>query len=191
MSFLETEPTIKIDLTTTTCDNLVVETLKSLRGSKSLKKRIIAIYIASQRSATVQDIGTLMDAAGLGPNEQRFIQNLDILVKKSAKTTVEAGKGGLFSTIFGSRRPSVKIPPTAEGEYSDTRHVGLLKGLVEQMINGELPVDKYPSMGPSISSSSEAKGNAKSMRRYGANNRWGKRETNITGSRVMCFGPPT
>jgi|TARA_R100000149_G_scaffold50249_1_gene20941 hypothetical protein len=30
MSFLDTEPTIKVDLTTTTCDNLVVEILKTV-----------------------------------------------------------------------------------------------------------------------------------------------------------------
>ena len=30
MSFLDAEPTIKIDLTTTTCDNLVVEILKTV-----------------------------------------------------------------------------------------------------------------------------------------------------------------
>ena len=30
MSFLYTEPTIKVDLTTTTCDNLVVEILKTV-----------------------------------------------------------------------------------------------------------------------------------------------------------------
>jgi syntaxin-binding protein 1 len=55
------------------------------------------------------------------------------------------------------------------------------------MIGGELPQDKFPAMGPAISSSSEAKANAKSMRRYGANNRWGKRESSISGSRALCF----
>ena len=30
MSFLDSEPTIKVDLTTTTCDNLVVEILKTV-----------------------------------------------------------------------------------------------------------------------------------------------------------------
>ena len=30
MNFLDTEPTIKVDLTTTTCDNLVVEILKTV-----------------------------------------------------------------------------------------------------------------------------------------------------------------
>ena len=30
MSFLDTEPTIKVNLTTTTCDNLVVEILKTV-----------------------------------------------------------------------------------------------------------------------------------------------------------------
>ena len=130
-----------------------------------------------------------MDAAGLGPNEQKFIQNVNSLSShaKVAAVAETTKSGGMFSTIFGGRRQSVKMPSTAEGEYVDTRHVGVLKGCLEQLINGDLPVDKYPAMGPSISSSSEAKANAKSMRRYGSNNRWGKRETNVTGSRVICF----
>ena len=165
----------------------VLEKLKSMKG-KALKKRLIAVYVTSQRSATQAEIASLMDAASMGPNEQRFIQNLNSLCAQTkAAAVAETAKGGMFSTIFGSRKASMKIAATAEGEYVDTRHVGVLKGCMEQLINGELPLDKFPAMGPSISSSSEAKANAKSMRRYGANNRWGKRESNISGSRVLCF----
>eukprot|EP00605_Chrysophyceae_sp_TOSAG23-4_P001159 GSChrysophyteH1.ASY1.ANO1.1266.1 assembled CDS len=179
------------DGTTVKGSALHAKTLEMLRTikSKALKKRLIGIYIASQRNATQQEIHQLMDAAGLGPNEQKFIQNVNSLSShaKVAAVAETTKSGGMFSTIFGGRRQSVKMPSTAEGEYVDTRHVGVLKGCLEQLINGDLPVDKYPAMGPSISSSSEAKANAKSMRRYGSNNRWGKRETNVTGSRVICF----
>ena len=163
---------------------MVIDALKSTR-SKALKKRLVAVYVLSQRVASQGDIDRLVQEAGLGAGDQQFIRNIQSLVKPDPQAETE--KKSMFSSVFGSRRPSMKHDATAEGEYSDTRHVGLLKGLIEQMISAELPVDKYPAMGPSISSSSEAKANAKSMRRYGANNRWGKRESNITGSRYMTF----
>ena len=169
---------------------LVMETVKALK-SKGLKKRLIGIYVGSQAprgGASPQFIEQLMDAAGLSTNET-FVSKLQSLCKPvAAQAAAEPAKGGMFSSIFGgSRKPSVKIAATAEGEYAETRHIGLLKGLLDQMIGGELPQDKFPAMGPAISSSSEAKANAKSMRRYGANNRWGKRESSISGSRALCF----
>jgi len=165
---------------------LVMETVRATK-SKSLKKRLIGIYVASQRGATPQFVEQLMDAAGLGKNET-FVAKLQRLCKPvAAAAAAEPAKGGMFNSIFGARKPSVKIAATAEGEYADTRHIGLLKGLLDQLIGGELPQDKFPAIGPSISSSSEAKSNAKSMRRYGANNRWGKRESSISGSRCLAF----
>ena len=75
----------------------------------------------------------------------------------------------MFSSIF--RRPSVQHEPTVEGEYADTRHVTQLKVLLEQLISGELPTDRYPSMGVAATVSSETKSTAKSVRKYGANSR--------------------
>jgi len=168
---------------------LVMETVKATK-SKSLKKRLIGIYVASQRGATPQFIEQLMDAAGFGKNET-FVSKLQLLSKPvaaAAAAAAEPAKAGMFSSIFGGKsKPAVKIAATAEGEYADTRHTGLLKGFLDQMIGGELPHDKFPALGPSISSSSEAKANAKSMRRYNANNRWGKRESSISGSRCLAF----
>ena len=66
----------------------------------------------------------------------------------------------------------MKHEPTAEGEYSDTRHVGQLKVLLEQLISGELPSDRYPSLGPSATVVNETKSTAKSVRKSGANSRY-------------------
>ena len=166
----------------------VIDMLKRTK-SKALKKRLIAIYMTSQRSATQENVNALMDAAAFDAREQTFIRNIKTLCAHTqAAAVAESSKsGGMLSSIFGGRKGAQKIAATSEGEYVDTRHIGAMKGCLEQLINGELPTDKYPALGPTISSSSEAKGNAKSMRRYGANNRWGKRETNITGSRALCF----
>jgi syntaxin-binding protein 1 len=165
---------------------LVIDTVRTLKN-KALKKRLIAIYVAAQRNVTPATMNQIMDAAGFGPNET-VVPKLELLCKPRAPEAVaEPGKAGIFSSIFGGARKTQKIAATAEGEYADTRHVCALKAALDQLIGGELPQDKFPALGPSISSSSEAKANAKSMRRYGANNRWGKRESNITGSRCICF----
>ena len=63
----------------------------------------------------------------------------------------------------------MKHAPTPEGEYSDTRHVTQMKVLLEQFLAGELPLEKFPAMGPAIASS--AKVEAKSVRKFGANSR--------------------
>jgi syntaxin-binding protein 1 len=95
---------------------------------------------------------------------------------------------GMMSSFFKSRgKKAEQHAATAEGEYTDSRFVGALKGLLEQLLNSDLPIDKYPALGPTIGSSNEAKSAAKSVRRFGANSRWGKKESNVTGGRYMCF----
>jgi hypothetical protein len=44
-----------------------------------------------------------------------------------------------------------------------------MKVLLEQFLAGELPLEKFPAMGPAIASS--AKVEAKSVRKFGANSR--------------------
>ena len=57
-------------------------------------------------------------------------------------------KTSMLSSMF--RRSSVKHAPTPEGEYADTRHVGQLKVLLQQLIiTRDLPLDRYPSLGES------------------------------------------
>ena len=62
-----------------------------------------------------------------------------------SSTSTEKAKTSMFSSIF--RRESVKHKPTPEGEYADTRHVGQLRILLEQLLGGDLPFDRYPALG--------------------------------------------
>ena len=63
----------------------------------------------------------------------------------NSSTSTEKAKTSMFSSIF--RRESVKHKPTPEGEYADTRHVGQLRILLEQLLGGDLPFDRYPALG--------------------------------------------
>jgi hypothetical protein len=86
----------------------------------------------------------------------------------------------------GSAAP--KHAATAEGDYADTRHVCRLKILLEQLMNNELPSADFGSSGPSAGGAGESKSAAKSVRRYGANSRWGRRDqTMFSGGRMMVF----
>lgn len=166
--------------------SMIADTLRAT-SSKDLKIRLLAIYFVAQRGATADDRRTLIQAARLTGSEQQVFVNFDRLC--TATQTASAGAqgkaaGGFLSSIF--RRTPQRHAPTPEGQYFDTRYVGQLKGLLEQMMNGELPTDKFLAMGPSLSSAGEAKAAARSVRKFGANTRWGKKEhTQFTGGRYM------
>ena len=97
------------------------------------------------------------------------------------------------STLSNSHQshPLMHMLPYS-GEYTDTRHVGQLKIYLDQLISGELPGDKFPSLGPTATSSAaESKSNtAKSVRKQHMS-RWGKKDEamsgNSSGSRYLVF----
>lgn len=62
-----------------------------------------------------------------------------------SSSSTEKAKTSMFSSMF--RRESVKHKPTPEGEYADTRHGGQLRILLEQLLGGDLPFDRYPALG--------------------------------------------
>lgn len=168
---------------------LLMETLKS-KIAKSQKLRILAIFIASQRNATPDEKRQLIQAAKLSGPEQEVLVNLDRLssVMNSYQTSSSGApaKVSMFSKMF--RKEPVVHEATAEGEYADTRHVGQLKVLLEQLMSSELPTDRYPAMGPIAISSGEAKSTAKSVRKYTANSRWGKKDqSQLSGGRYIVF----
>jgi hypothetical protein len=170
----------------------VSQSLSAMKSSqKALKKRLAGIYVATQQPVTPADKQMVIQAGNLSAADQQFIENLDAFCKKTASPAA-ADKGGKGKSIMGSffksrNKQAEQHRATAEGEYVDSRFQGALKGLMEQLLNSDLPVDKYPAVGPSVGSSNEAKSAAKSVRRFGANNRWNKKESNITGGRYMCF----
>jgi syntaxin-binding protein 1 len=167
----------------------VIDTLRTIKNP-GLKKRLLGVYIAAQRGV-VDD--ALMDAAGVNASDN-FHRKLQRMLRPVAPSPMaaaaKAGGGGLMSVLGFGRgdKPSGAASATAEGDYQDTRHVGVLKGLLEQMITGELDKDKYPAVGPSISSSAQAQENAKSQRKTNTKNeRWARKGKSVSGSRCMCF----
>eukprot|EP01006_Ploeotia_vitrea_P015195 TRINITY_DN42630_c0_g2_i1.p1 TRINITY_DN42630_c0_g2~~TRINITY_DN42630_c0_g2_i1.p1 ORF type:complete len:493 (-),score=39.22 TRINITY_DN42630_c0_g2_i1:13-1425(-) len=172
----------------------LVELLKSALSAPGLeyeqKLRLLAIFIVSQRGATPDEKKQLIQAARLTGDDQQIILNLEKLCLPVQTAQSASGKpaGSIFTSLFKGRAPTHAA--TAEGEYADTRHVGQLKGLLEQLMNGELPMDKYASIGPAALKDGETKSVAKSVRRnvQGANAKFGKREgAAYSGGRYITF----
>lgn len=163
---------------------LVSEMLQQ-KLDKDQKVRLLAIYYVSQKNVPGEDFVTqAMQQAKLTGSESKAIKNFEALMTAAAATQqkeVVEKKGGILSSIF--RGKAVKHASTPEGEYADTRHVCQLKVLLEQLVAGELPIDKFPAMGP-VGSASAA--GAKSVRKFGANSRWAKKDT-FSGGRYMVF----
>lgn len=160
---------------------------------KSLKLRLLAIYYISQKNVpgTTDFIRQAFTAAKLSPTDEQVIKNFERILVSSAVAAAAPGaaaeekKGGLFSSIFGFKKKQA-IPPSAEGEYTDTRHICLLKGYLEQLIAGNLALDKFPAMGPTVNTG--AKAEAKSARRFQATGRFGRRDAaQYNGGRLLVF----
>jgi len=153
------------------------------------KIRLLAIFIVSQRGATPDEKRQLVQACKLTGDDQQIVLNLERLCLPMQTAQSASGKpaGSIFTSLFKGRAPTHAA--TAEGEYADTRHVGQLKGLLEQLINGDLPTDKYASTGPSALKDGESKSVAKSVRRnVGAAAKFGRKDQGAyNGSRYMVF----
>jgi syntaxin-binding protein 1 len=161
---------------------------------KIQKLRLLSIYYVSQKQVpgSADYLQQAFMAARLSPTDIQIIRNFDrILINSTATIPVAAaeekkGSGGLFSSFFGGTKAVQKIAATAEGEYTDTRHVGLLRGYVEQLIGNTLPQDRFPTMGPTINTN--AKAEAKSVRRFNPTARFGRRDgVSYQGGRLIIF----
>lgn len=162
---------------------LVVDTLKTL--SKEQKVRLLSIYFICQKEGEDYAKQAVESVSGA---DKTTVKNFERLMMKAAAGGAEKvveKKGGMFSSIF--RGKALKHESTPEGEYSDTRHVCQLKVLLEQFLAGELPADRFLSMGPSAGGANKAT-EAKSVRKFGANSRWAKKDAPaFTGGRYMVF----
>jgi syntaxin-binding protein 1 len=108
----------------------------------------------------------------------------DVSNAPAAGSTKPSGSGGFFNSIFKGK--AVKHAATVEGEYADTRHVGQMRPMLEQFITNQLPTDKFAATGPQ--SAASAKAEAKSVRKFGVNSRWAKKDAvQFTGGRYIVF----
>jgi hypothetical protein len=131
------------------------------------KVRLLAIFFISQRPLSSDERGQLIRAARLTSEQQQLFLNMENLMgpldnaaqaaAAATSSTAAGSKGGFFSRFLGGTRKAEKIESTAEGEYTDTRHVCQLKLLLDQLCQGSLPQDKFPSTGPSLPGGGESK----------------------------------
>jgi syntaxin-binding protein 1 len=160
--------------------------------------RLLAIYFITQRPPVPADRRQLCKAAKLTGSSQQLLLNLeeklmgalDAQANAAAQASPQAAaKGGFFSRLLGGNRQAEVIDATAEGEYTDTRHVCQMKLLLEKLINAQLPTDSFPSMGPQMPyHAQETKSTAQSARKFKPTGRWGgKDKAAISGGRFICF----
>jgi len=163
-------------------------TNKEKKIDKDQKVRLLAIYYVSQKNVPeeMEYVKQALAQAKLIGGE-KTLKNLERIIHASSipqeKEVVEKEekKGGILSSIF--RGKAVKHASTPEGEYADTRHISELKVHLEQFVAGELPIDKFPAIGPA---GGAAAAGAKSVRKFGANSRWAKKDT-FTGGRFLVY----
>ena len=166
---------------------LVTEQLRK-NMPKEKRTRLLAIYYVSQRNQPGGDefIQQAMAAARLSQSEQLVISNFGRLMGPPDVSSGPTDKksGGMMSAFFGGK--AAKHAATAEGEYADTRHVCLLRSLLEQLMSNSLAVDKYPAMGPAPANASKSE--AKSVRKFGAASKFGKKDNvQMSGVRYLVF----
>ena len=162
------------------------EALSNQQMPKVMKIRLLAIFIISQRNTSAEDRGSLTRAAGLTGAEQQILLNFEKIGSTLQTNSADKKKSGIMGMFRGKAAP--KHAATAEGDYADTRHVCRLKVLLEQLMNNELPTTDFAAAGPTAGGAGDSKSAAKSVRRYGANSRWGRRDqTMFSGGRFLVF----
>ena len=173
---------------------LVMSVLSSESIDKTLKLRLVAIFIAAYRSCGRELKRQIIQAAKLGGQDQKLLANLDSISGRMedrgpAAAAAASSSGGFFSSIFGSGGASAVKSEVSESEYTDTRHITQLKFILNQLLRGELPPEEFPPFGPPPNVSTEAKSTGKSVRKHGTNSRWGKKDQShfTSSSRYMVF----
>jgi syntaxin-binding protein 1 len=158
--------------------------------SRDQKVRLLAVYFVAQRNIAGSEefIRQAFQVARLNNSDQQIVTNFERILACSQAPAAGAGEekkpGGVFSSLFGGKAP--KHAATPEGEYADTRHVCLLKSHLEQLCEGNLALDKFPAMGPSVATG--PKSEAKSVRKFAATSKFGKKDNvPFSGGRVLVF----
>lgn len=164
----------------------VLETLKSnAKLSKESKVRLVAIYCAYVKSVTADDRKNMFSAGKLSGSEQQAVVNLERLLTERLFVFNNKTSSSMMGSIF---KKSTTTKKDEDDGVVDTRHIPALKVYLDQFMNGELAMDKFPPQGASLSASGATSTAAKSVRKFNANSRWGKKDTaQFTGGRFLVF----
>lgn len=185
---------------------LTISFLQSNTGlTRDQKLRLLMIFFVTQRPVSLEDRRPVIGAARLTNVDQVPLVNISNLMdsfsgdvgslardNSASSTASQPAKGGFFSSLFGKRvKETEKIASTAEGDYTDTRHVSGLRQVVEKAIVGQLPTERFTSVGPSLPQQSGSQGTAQSVRKFKPTDRWASKASSghsaLTGGRVIVF----
>lgn len=165
----------------------VSEILRDPNISKDIKVRLLAVFYVGVRGASNDDKRALIQAAKLTGSEQQILINFERLLRDAS---MRGDAPSVSKGIFGIFKKTAKAATggSSSDDYQDSRHVCTLKVLLDQLMANELPLEKFPTMGAQVPSSSSAASAAKSVRKFNANSRWGKKDSHqFTGGRFLLF----
>ncbi|GAB5030940.1 sec1-like family protein [Nannochloropsis oceanica] len=152
--------------------------LESAGMTLANKMRLIAIFIIAQGGITEEARRTLVAAAGLTTEDQNALIHLEALGVK-----VQKSKSG-SSSMWGGQAKKNKRRAYQDSEYAASRYVCALKDLIDQIVQGELSTEVYPSVLPMPSL--VGKPVARSLRKP-EKGRLGKQPGSYTGARSLIF----
>lgn len=162
---------------------LVREKLSTLTNPE-LVKRLIAIYLCSQPSH--EYASQIFNGTNFSESDFQKLKLLCASFSAVSGLTNAEERKSMFSFLgSGKKAPNQN---TNNEEYADTRHVCLLKTYIEQLLSDSLSIDSFPYEGAAASSHVNNTSNAKSVRKFGANHKFNKKEPlNYVGGRVIVF----
>lgn len=149
---------------------------------KVLKVRLLGLFLMTQRGVTVDDRRSLIQTSRLTGPEQQILLNFERL-GNAMYAAQGPSRTGVFS-MFKSK-PAAQHAAMPEGNYDDTRHVPELRNLLDQLMTGNLPTEKYAAAGPSAPVAGESKVASVRTRKFGAGG--DRAHTAFSGGRYLVF----
>jgi predicted house-cleaning noncanonical NTP pyrophosphatase (MazG superfamily) len=163
----------------------LMEFLDDPNMSKLDKIRLLAIFLSTQKSVSGSDRQNLIQAARLSGPEQTILMNFDKL-GQMMQASKGPGSTGVFGGMFkgGGGTPAKARTAAAEDDGNiDTRHTCEIKTVLEAMVNGTLPTDKWAAAGPAPPVSGESKVASVRTRKFGN----AGAGVHYSGGRVLAF----
>ncbi len=145
---------------------------------KLQKIRLLGIFVLTQKGISGDDRRQIIQAARLNGPEQQILLNFEKIGNMMASLSASSKSVGVFGGLLGKSNAK-----QGDSDIADSRHVPILKSLLDQLISGNLPTDKFPALGPSAPNSGESKVASVRTRKFTAKDT----HSNFSGGRFMVF----
>jgi len=112
--------------------------------------RLLSIFVITQKGATAAALNRMLAVAEAGPTDEKTLSNFSKLGRLSLNEHVPlTAPDSMMKNILGVRNKSKAVAMAKQdSEYSSSRYVCKLKGILEAMSENNLSIDDYPSVLP-------------------------------------------